>query len=81
MEIVIELTGEVAATARQAALDRAAVAAGAPVRPLHAHSTHPDLIRLAVTSVPADLAGRVLTQLLDSPDVAAAYVKPAGAPP
>jgi hypothetical protein len=81
VEIVLELAGDPPAGQRQAVLDRAAVAAGAPVRVLHAGSTDPDLARMAVVDVPPHLADGVLTRLLDSPDVAAAYVKPTGTPP
>ena len=78
---MLELAGNPAAGQRQVLLDRAAAAAGAPVRALHADTTDPGLGRMARVVVPAHLAGGVLTRLLDSPDIEAAYVKPTGSPP
>ncbi len=81
VEIVLQLTSDALATGWSGALDRATAAARTAVRPLHPDSTHPELVRMAVTNVPAHLADGVLQRLLDVPDVEAAYVKPAGAPP
>jgi hypothetical protein len=81
VEIVLQLTADALATGPSAALDRATAAARTTVRPLHPDSTHPDLVRMGFTSVPAHLADEVLQRLLDHPDVETAYVKPAGAPP
>ena len=78
---MLELAGDLGAGQRQVLLDRAAAAADAPVRALHPDTTDPGLARMARVVVPAKMADGVLTRLLDSPDIEAAYVKPTGSSP
>jgi hypothetical protein len=54
---------------------------GGPLAQLHPHSGDEELARYAFLRVPAHDAERVISQLLASSDVEAAYAKPASEAP
>jgi hypothetical protein len=86
LQVTIQLT-EAAARALQQhqaipELGRLANQLGIIIQPLHPQSLDQALMTFFSAEVPdADTAQRVLTKLLQSPHVTAAYLKPPDAPP
>ena len=76
-EIIVQLSSETSA----AAVDRVAADIGATLQQLHPATSDAELARYAVVRVPPSQVDLVLATLRSSPDVDAAYVKPAGEAP
>jgi hypothetical protein len=86
LQVTVQLTEEAARALQQhqtiPELGRLANQLGIILEPLHPQSPDQALMRFFSAEVPdAGTAQRVITRLLRSPHVTAAYLKPADAPP
>jgi hypothetical protein len=77
VEIIVQLSPETSV----AAVDQVAADIGATLQPLHPATSDAGLAQYAVVRVPRSQVDPVLAALRSSPDVDAAYVKPAGEAP
>jgi hypothetical protein len=76
VEIIVRWSSEASAAVHRTAAD-----VGATVQPLHPAGSDPGLARYATLRVSPSQAHRVIAQLMSSPGVEAAYIKPAGEAP
>jgi hypothetical protein len=77
VEIIVQLSPETSVTA----VEQVAADIGTTLQPLHPATSDAGLAQYAVVRVPPSQVDSVLTALRSSPDVDAAYVKPAGEAP
>jgi hypothetical protein len=77
VEIIVQLSPETSV----AAVDQVAADIGATLQPLQPTTSDAGLAQYAVVRVPPSQVDPVLAALRSSPDVDAAYVKPAGETP
>lgn len=81
VEIIVKLDAAAEGDLRERTLTQCAIALGASLTPLHAHTADRELASYFVATLDAASADAMLVRLRRCPGVDAAYMKTQGVPP